>query len=84
MILCRKINYEFWIFIKFLVTSCKTHKPKRLSCRKNRRIGDIDTLRKQTEAWATRTNTKQRGVDWQFTIGDARRKLKTIYPKNIE
>jgi hypothetical protein len=53
-------------------------------CLKNRRIGDIDTLRKQTEAWATRTNIKQRGVDWQFTIGDARCKLKTIYPKNKE
>jgi hypothetical protein len=53
-------------------------------CLKNRRIGDIDTLRKQTEAWATRTNTKQRGVDWQFTIGDARRKLKAIYPKDKE
>jgi len=50
-------------------------------CLKDRRIGDIDTLRKQTEAWATSTNTKQRGVDWQFTINDARRKLKSIYPK---
>jgi hypothetical protein len=53
-------------------------------CLKNRRIGDIDTLRKQTEAWATSTNTKQRGVDWQFTISDARLKLKSIYPKNKE
>lgn len=50
-------------------------------CLKNRRIGDIDTLRKQTEAWATATNVKQRGVDWQFTIGDARHKLKSLYPQ---
>jgi hypothetical protein len=50
-------------------------------CLKNRRIGDIDMLRKQTEAWATATNTKQRGVDWQFTIGEARHKLKSVYPK---
>lgn len=50
-------------------------------CLKNRRIGDIDALRKQTETWATCTNTKQRGVDWQFTIGDARRKLKSVYPQ---
>jgi hypothetical protein len=50
-------------------------------CLKNRRIGDIDTLSKQTEAWATKTNAKQRGVDWQFTVGDARHKLKSIYPK---
>ena len=50
-------------------------------CLKNRRIGDIDTLRKQTEAWASATNAKQRGVDWQFTIGDARRKLMSLYPQ---
>lgn len=50
-------------------------------CLKNRRIGDIGTLHKQTEAWATSTNAKQRGVDWQFSIGDARRKLKSVYPK---
>jgi len=49
-------------------------------CIKNRRMEDIDTLRNQTEAWATRTNTKQRGVDWQFTIGNARHKLKSVYP----
>ncbi len=50
-------------------------------CLKNRRIGDIDELRKQTEAWATCVNIKQRGVDWQFTIDDARRKLKSLYPQ---
>lgn len=50
-------------------------------CLKNRRIGDIDTLRTQTQAWATHINEKQRGVDWQFTIDDARRKLKSIYPQ---
>lgn len=50
-------------------------------CLKNRRIGDIDTLRQQTEAWATKTNARQRGVDWQFTISDARHKLKSVYPK---
>ena len=50
-------------------------------CLKNRRLGDIETLRTQTEAWATKTNAKQRGVEWQFTIGDARHKLKSIYPK---
>jgi len=53
-------------------------------CLKNRRIGDMDTLRTQTEAWATSTNAKQRGVDWQFTINDARCKLKSIYPQMKE
>ncbi len=50
-------------------------------CMHNRRIGDIATLREETKAWATATNSKQRDVDWQFTINDARRKLKSIYPK---
>lgn len=50
-------------------------------CMHNRRIGDIITLREETEAWATATNSKQRDVDWQFTINDARKKLKSIYPK---
>ena len=50
-------------------------------CIRNRRIGEIEELRKQTEAWANKTNAKQRGVDWQFTVGDARHKLKSIYPK---
>jgi hypothetical protein len=27
------------------------------------------------------TNAKQRGVDWQFKIDDARTKLKRLYPK---
>jgi hypothetical protein len=32
-------------------------------------------------AWSHKTNAKQRGVDWQFKIDDARRKLKRLYPK---
>ena len=50
-------------------------------CLKNRRIGDIATLREQIKVWAAKTNRKQRGVDWQFTVGDARQKLKSVYPK---
>jgi hypothetical protein len=50
-------------------------------CVQDRRFGDIDILRKQTEAWASITNAKQRGVDWQFTVNDARQKLRSIYPK---
>ncbi len=45
-----------------------------------RRIGSIETLRKETSAWAAYSNDKQRGVDWQFTIEDARVKLKSLYP----
>lgn len=50
-------------------------------CVKDRRFGDIKELREETSAWATATNSKQRGVDWQFKIDDARVKLKSLYPK---
>lgn len=50
-------------------------------CVKDRRFGTIDTLRAQTKAWQQVTNTRQRGVDWQFKVDHARIKLKSIYPK---
>jgi hypothetical protein len=52
-------------------------------CVKDRRFATIEELRKETSAWAQHTNNKQRGVDWQFQIDDARRKLKSVYPKII-
>jgi len=50
-------------------------------CLSGRRIRSIEMLRKETDAWATDSNDKQRGVDWQFTIENARHKLKSLYPK---
>jgi hypothetical protein len=50
-------------------------------CLKGRRLGDIELLRSETTAWHQASNAKQRGVDWQFKITDARRKLKSLYPK---
>ena len=50
-------------------------------CLKGRRIGDLDTLRQEIAAWSTDVNTRQRGVDWQMQINDARYKLKSVYPK---
>jgi DDE superfamily endonuclease len=52
-------------------------------CLKDRRFGTIDELRKETTAWHQHTNCKQRGVDWQFQIKDARTKLKSVYPKIV-
>jgi hypothetical protein len=45
-----------------------------------RRIEGIEMLRTETSAWADSSNDKQRGVDWQFTIENARVKLKSLYP----
>jgi len=52
-------------------------------CLKDRKMTDIDMLRKETSAWATNSNEKQRGVNWQFKVENARQKLRSLYPKNI-
>ena len=50
-------------------------------CIKDRRFAIIDAIRKETSAWHHHSNARQRGVDWQFRIEDARIKLKSVYPK---
>jgi hypothetical protein len=52
-------------------------------CLKHRRFGTIEELQSETATWSSRTNAKQRGVDWQFRTADARQKLKSLYPKLI-
>lgn len=47
----------------------------------DRRIADIDTLRREATAWADRRNAARAVVDWQFTTDDARIKLKRLYPQ---
>jgi hypothetical protein len=47
----------------------------------DRRIPDLETLRQETQAWETRRNTAQKGVNWQFTTPDARIKLRRLYPQ---
>jgi len=50
-------------------------------CLRGRRFGAIAEMQRETAAWQQRTNDKQRGVEWQFRIDDARTKLKSLYPK---
>ena len=50
-------------------------------CMHGRRIGDLEELRREVAAWAGDVNDRQRGVDWQMTIADARCKLKSVYPQ---
>ena len=52
-------------------------------CVKDRRFATIEALRSQTAAWYQNSNAKQRGVDWQFKVDDARIKLTSVYPKII-
>lgn len=50
-------------------------------CITGRRFATVEELRTETTAWHDYSNTRQRGVDWQFKVDDARVKLKSIYPK---
>jgi hypothetical protein len=52
-------------------------------CLKDRRFETLEALRTETAAWHQRSNARQRGVDWQFKVDDARVKLKSVYPKII-
>ena len=45
-----------------------------------RRIEDIDTVRKEVDAWQKARNNKKAKVNWQFTTDNARIKLKRLYP----
>ena len=46
----------------------------------DRRIGDLEVLNSELAAWQNEVNTDQRQVRWQFTTGDARIKLRHLYP----
>lgn len=50
-------------------------------CLTGRRIGELSELNDEIAAWSDHTNAKQRGVDWQLQIDEARTKLARLYPK---
>ena len=49
-------------------------------CVGDRRIGDEETLKSETAAWERERNERKATVQWQFTVEDAREKLKRLYP----
>jgi hypothetical protein len=46
----------------------------------NRRIDDIETVRKEAKAWQEHRNNKTAKVNWQITNDNARIKLRRLYP----
>jgi hypothetical protein len=50
-------------------------------CLTGRRFATVEEIRVETTAGHDLSNAKQRGVDWQFKVDDARVKLKSVYPK---
>ena len=47
----------------------------------DRRISSRPEVAREAAAWDERRNTRQVGIEWQFTTEDARIKLKHLYPK---
>jgi len=65
-----------WLNVAECELSCLTSQ-----CLAGRRLGELDRLQFEIGEWSDKTNAKQRGIDWQFRIDDARTKLKSLYPK---
>lgn len=73
---CYTPKHGSWLNVAECELSCMTSQ-----CLRGRRIGELDELQSEIATWSEKTNAKQRGVDWQFKIDDARHKLKRLYPK---
>ena len=82
--LARRIKFCFtpmhgsWLNIADCELSARTRQ-----CLCGRRIGDLETQRTEFAAWLADVNRRQRGVEWQTTVDDARRKLKSIHSQSI-
>jgi hypothetical protein len=73
---CYTPKHGSWLNVAECELSCLTSQ-----CLSDRRIGELTDLQFEITTWSDKTNAKQRGVDWQFRIEDARMKLKRLYPK---
>jgi hypothetical protein len=73
---CYTPQHGSWLNIAECELSCLTSQ-----CLRGRRLGALSDLQSEIAAWSDKTNAKQRGVDWQFRIENARIKLRRLYPK---
>lgn len=46
----------------------------------DRRIGDLETLKREVAAWQDDRNHEETWINWRFTTADARVKLHRLYP----
>jgi len=46
----------------------------------DRRIPDRETMVREVAAWQRHRNASAKPVDWRFRTGDARIRLKSLYP----
>jgi len=73
---CYTPKHGSWLNIAENELSCLTRQ-----CLNGRRLGELSILQQEIAAWSIDLTAMQRGVDWQMKIDDARRKLKSVYPK---
>ena len=73
---CSTPKHGSWLHVAACELRCLTSQ-----CLSDRRIGALTELHTAIATWSEKTNAKQRGVDWQFRIENARVKLKRLYPK---
>ncbi len=73
---CQTPKHGSWLNIAENELSSMTRQ-----CLHGRRMSNLKTLCQEISAWSTDVNKTQRGVDWHMKIGDARYKLKSVYPK---
>jgi hypothetical protein len=45
----------------------------------NRRIGDIETIKRESKAWEESKNRNSKKIDWHFSVNDARVNHKRLY-----
>ena len=72
---CYTPKHGSWLNIAECELSCMSRQ-----CLSGRRIGELDILQSEIGTWSQKTTAKQRGVDWQYKIDDARQRLKRLYP----
>jgi hypothetical protein len=70
---CYTLKHGSWLNVAECELSCLTSQ-----CLRGRRIGNLKYLQPEIRIWLEKTNAKRRGVDWQFKIDDARRKLRRL------
>jgi hypothetical protein len=46
----------------------------------DRRMPDMDTLKREVAAWQDNRNPEESWIDWRLATADARVKLKCLYP----
>ena len=46
----------------------------------SRNVDSMEKLQRESESWYMDRNRRQKGIDWQFSLDDARIRLKHLYP----